>query len=238
MMMENASGIGSGASDASSRVRLPAHPKSNYPAQLNDGSLDLPVGGGLKRAFDIALSSAALLLLAPALLLIMLAIRLESPGPAIYRQWRGGFGGRPFQIWKLRTMRVCEDAHSVKQAVAGDPRVTQIGGFLRRTSIDELPQLVNVLIGDMSLIGPRPHALRHDREFAVIDPRYNERQRARPGITGLAQTRGCRGPTGEPIRVKNRTGYDVAYVRNWSFGRDLAILARTLMVIWGDPDAL
>lgn len=199
---------------------------------------DRPLGGAAKRAFDVLAATALLIFVLPLLLLLAAAVCMESSGPALYKQARGGFAGRTFRIWKLRTMRVCEGDQAVVQARRVDPRVTPLGGFLRRTSLDELPQLVNVLIGDMSIVGPRPHALRHDEEFAALDPSYRQRRQARPGITGLAQISGCRGPTDCPERVLARTRYDIEYVRSWSFRRDLGILLRTALVIWDDPDAI
>jgi len=198
----------------------------------------IPVGGWLKRAVDIAIAAAALIVLAPLLALIALAVKLDSPGSAIFRQERGGLGGRTFYIWKFRTMRVTEN-RGVVQARHHDARITRIGSFLRRSSWDELPQLINVLIGDMSIIGPRPHALEHDVHFAKVDARYPQRQRARPGITGLAQVNGCRGPTETDEKIQARTGYDVEYVRSWSLVRDIRILAATAALVWKhDPGAL
>jgi putative colanic acid biosynthesis UDP-glucose lipid carrier transferase len=198
----------------------------------------LPVGGWLKRAVDIAVASAALIVLAPLLALIAIAVKLDSPGNAIFRQERGGLGGRTFYIWKFRTMRVTEN-RGVVQARHHDARITRIGSFLRRSSWDELPQLFNVLLGDMSIIGPRPHALEHDIQFEKVDARYSQRRRARPGITGLAQVNGCRGPTETDEKIRARTGYDADYVRNWSLLSDMRILAATAALVWKhDPGAL
>src|SRR5262249_9366196 len=130
-----------------------------------------PVGGWSKRAFDIIASAGALIVLAPLLLLIAVAVRLDSPGASIFRQERGGFRGKAFRIWKFRTMTVTEN-RGIVQARRNDARITELGAFLRRSSLDELPQLVNVLMGDMSIIGPRPHALEHDAQFTEADPRY------------------------------------------------------------------
>lgn len=222
----------SAASNMNSRVEIirlwaPARPGA-----------EPPVGGWSKRAFDIAVASSCLVFFLPFLLLIALIVRLESPGPAIFRQLRGGFGGRPFRIWKFRTMTVMEN-HSVVQARPGDARFTRIGRFLRRSSLDELPQLVNVLIGDMSIIGPRPHAIEHDAKFGTVDSRYPMRFAARPGVTGLAQVNGSRGPTETEEKITTRTGFDVEYVQAWSWGRELAILGRTVAVLLkADPGAL
>jgi putative colanic acid biosynthesis UDP-glucose lipid carrier transferase len=218
-----------------------AHGHDAQPA--NDSGLvpvehsPVPIGGRVKRAFDICFAAGALFVLAPVLLLIALAIRIDSPGPAIFRQDRGGFGGRKFRIWKFRTMRVEEDGANVRQADKDDARVTRLGAFLRKTSLDEFPQLVNVLIGNMSLVGPRPHAVMHDQEFGAVDPRYPLRARARPGMTGLAQVFGCRGPTKTSEAIRRRTGWDVDYVQHWTFAHDIKILARTAFVLWKDPHA-
>jgi lipopolysaccharide/colanic/teichoic acid biosynthesis glycosyltransferase len=194
------------------------------------------VGGPLKRAFDIAVSGSALLVLSPILAGIWVAVRLESPGPGLFRQRRGGFQGRPFHILKFRTMTKCEGS-TIAQAKQGDDRTTRLGRFLRRTSIDELPQLFNVLIGDMSIIGPRPHALAHDRQFSTADRRYAGRHRARPGITGLAQVSGSRGPTDTPEKIRTRMEYDLQYVSRWSWAMDIQILARTVLVVLRDRNA-
>ncbi|MGE0829405.1 MAG: sugar transferase [Hyphomonadaceae bacterium] len=206
------------------------------PAQSMGGG-DPPLGGWLKRAFDICFSAGALLVLAPALLLIALVIRLDSKGPAIFKQDRGGLSGKRFKIWKFRTMTVVENDAGAAQAVRGDSRVTRVGRFLRKTSIDEFPQLVNVLVGDMSIVGPRPHIPKHDAEFTEVDPRYPERMRARPGMTGLAQISGCRGPTQTEEAIRARTGFDVLYVATWTFIGDVAIIAKTALLIWNDPQA-
>ncbi len=197
-----------------------------------------PVGGLSKRVFDILASASALVLFAPLLLLLALVIKLESPGPAIFKQDRGGYRGRTFRIWKFRTMTVMEN-RGVVQARIGDARFTRLGAFLRRSSLDELPQLVNVLIGDMSIIGPRPHAVEHDTKFEKIDARYPMRFAARPGVTGLAQVSGCRGPTETEEKIILRSGFDIEYVQAWSWGRDLGILGRTVNVLFKfDPGAL
>lgn len=190
-----------------------------------------PVGGALKRCFDLVVASAALTLLSPFLLLVAIAIVAETPGPALFLQRRGGVFGRPFLIYKFRTMRAVDDGRVVDQAQRDDPRVTRLGFILRELCIDELPQLINVVRGEMSLIGPRPHAVAHDEAFRLIDPRYTRRRRARPGITGLAQVSGCRGLAADASKVRARTGYDVEYVETWSFWRDLTILLRTVLLV-------
>jgi putative colanic acid biosysnthesis UDP-glucose lipid carrier transferase len=188
-----------------------------------------PIGGELKRAFDVAAAAAGLVVLSPLLLLVGLMIRLESPGPALFMQRRGGYRGRTFLIWKFRTMRSMDDGRFVAQAGADDPRVTPLGRLLRRTNIDELPQLVNVLKGEMSLVGPRPHAVTHDRIFAGIASDYLKRQCARPGISGLAQVSGCRGETRDVESVCERVKHDLDYVKSWSFWLDIKIIAKTIM---------
>jgi putative colanic acid biosynthesis UDP-glucose lipid carrier transferase len=198
-----------------------------------------PVGGVSKRAFDILASSAALVVLAPLLVATAIAVKMDSPGDAIFRQERGGYGGRTFRIWKFRTMSVMEN-RGVVQARHHDARITRLGAFLRRSSWDELPQLVNVLFGDMSIIGPRPHALEHDIYFHKVDANYAERFVARPGVTGLAQVNGCRGPTETEEKVKARTRYDIEYVRNWTWWREIEIVFATVAVLFWkkDPGAL
>ncbi len=190
-----------------------------------------PVGGGLKRAFDIVVASAALIVLSPFLLVVALAIVLGSPGPALFLQRRGGVFGRPFLIYKFRTMRTVDDGRVVYQAVQNDPRLTRLGAMLRELCIDELPQLINVLRGEMSLVGPRPHAVAHDDLFGRIDPRYPHRRRARPGLTGLAQVSGCRGLAADAASVRARTGYDAEYVDTWSIWLDLRIIFKTVLLL-------
>jgi lipopolysaccharide/colanic/teichoic acid biosynthesis glycosyltransferase len=202
------------------------HPSANYHFRLTQR----PVGGGLKRGFDIIFSTAALLVLAPLLLGIALLVRLESPGPALFRQRRAGFRGRAFNILKFRTMRVMENG-VVRQATRDDDRITRLGRLLRRTSVDELPQLLNVLAGDMSVVGPRPHATSHDEAFYNINGRYPHRFLARPGITGAAQVAGFRGETETPDKVEGRLAEDFAYIDNWSFWADLRIIAATFRAV-------
>ncbi|MEZ5971649.1 MAG: sugar transferase [Hyphomonadaceae bacterium] len=198
-----------------------------------------PVGGWSKRAFDICASASALVVLAPLLAATAIAVKMDSPGDSIFRQERGGLGGKTFRIWKFRTMSVMEN-RGVVQAIHHDARITRLGSFLRRSSWDELPQLFNVLMGDMSIIGPRPHALEHDIYFQKVDPTYPERFTARPGVTGLAQVNGCRGPTETDAKIQARTKYDVEYVRNWNWWREVEIIAATVaLLFWKkDPGAL
>lgn len=182
-----------------------------------------------KRAFDLATATLALIGLGPLMAITALAIRLDSPGPVFFRQERRGFNGETFLMWKFRSMRVTENGYAAVQAVAGDKRITRVGRFLRRASIDELPQLFNVLAGDMSLVGPRPHALAHDDAFARQIEAYAKRRRIRPGITGWAQVNGWRGETVTLEDARQRTLHDLAYVDDWSFWWDVAILILTVI---------
>jgi putative colanic acid biosynthesis UDP-glucose lipid carrier transferase len=191
----------------------------------------------LKRSLDIIVSGALLAFLAPSLLMIALLIRLESHGPALFRQRRFGRNGKVFTLLKFRSMKVQESDGAFIQARSADPRVTPLGRWLRRTSIDELPQLFNVLMGDMSLVGPRPHALAMDQHYVRLIPRYSDRLLVRPGLTGLAQISGLRGPTNTIDDISKRLNRDRAYVRRWSFLLDLKILARTPLSLFG-PNAL
>lgn len=182
----------------------------------------------IKRLFDIAFAFAALALLLPVMLLAALAIKLTSPGPVFYRQERRGFNGEIFRILKFRSMSVMEDGRAMTPAQKRDPRITPVGAVLRRTSIDELPQLLNVLRGEMSLVGPRPHAVSHDAELAQRFAPYARRKRIKPGITGWAQVHGFRGDTSSQASVEARTLYDLYYVENWSVALDLWILVLTV----------
>lgn len=183
----------------------------------------------LKRAFDLAGASLALILLTPVFAAIALAIRLEGPGPIIFAQRRYGFNQRQFRIFKFRTMIVAEDGPKVVQARPNDPRITRVGAFLRRYNLDELPQLANVLIGQMSLVGPRPHALAHDHEFEEKIALYARRHNVKPGITGWAQVNGFRGLTDSDDKMARRVEHDLWYIDNWSLWLDLVILVRTIL---------
>lgn len=180
-----------------------------------------------KRLLDIAISLIAGLACLPIFLLLALLIRLDSPGPTLFRQFRIGIDGRPFRIVKFRTMHVQEDGSGVRQVTADDPRVTRIGRLLRATGLDELPQLLNVLAGDMSLVGPRPHAAAHDHYYGSRIVGYARRHRVRPGITGWAQVHGARGATPELRDMQTRVQLDLWYVEHASVWLDLKILART-----------
>lgn len=203
---------------------------TGLPSETSSVSFKLPrvVIDPYKRALDILVAGSALLFFAPVLLLVGVLIKLESRGPMLFRQARGGLNGEAFTIFKFRSMRCEENGDRVVQAARDDDRVTKIGRFIRKTSIDELPQLVNVLMGDMSIVGLRPHALAHDVEYAAVIPRYSLRFRAKPGLTGLAQIKGLRGGTNEIQAMAARVEADVEYIERWTFGSDIRILLLTL----------
>ena len=180
---------------------------------------------------DVIIAATALVLLAPLLGILALLVRLDSRGPALFRQTRTGLNGRTFLIYKFRTMHVQEDGSVVRQARRGDVRMTRLGAVLRKSSLDELPQLLNVLLGDMSLVGPRPHALAHDRHYGAHISAYRQRFAVRPGITGWAQINGSRGPTPELADMQRRIELDLWYVQNRSFALDLKILLTTALHI-------
>lgn len=193
---------------------------------------------GLKRAIDVSVAATTLLLMLPILLLVAVLVRAETRGPVFFRQRRYGAGRQPFLIYKFRTMTVTESTGSFRQAAADDARVTRIGRVLRRSSLDEVPQLFNVLLGDMSLVGPRPHAIAMDDAYAQVVPCYADRFLVRPGLTGLAQISACRGPTDTYDKIARRIARDRAYIRRWSLALDLAILVRTPLALVRDPNAL
>jgi putative colanic acid biosynthesis UDP-glucose lipid carrier transferase len=195
------------------------------------------MNGVLKRASDIAFATAILMLIWPVLLAVAIGVRFSSPGPVLFRQRRYGMYGESINVYKFRTMRVCEDGHTVTQAQRNDPRVTKFGGFLRRTSLDELPQLFNVLGGTMSLVGPRPHAVSHNEEYRKVIAGYMLRHKVRPGITGWAQVNGYRGETQTVEKMQRRVEYDLDYLRNWSLRLDMNILLRTALLVWRDRNA-
>jgi Undecaprenyl-phosphate glucose phosphotransferase len=180
-----------------------------------------------KRSLDVVGAALGIMALSPLMLVSALAIKLDSTGPVLFRQRRNGFNTQPFLIFKFRTMTVMEDGSEVQQAKQFDPRVTPIGRILRKTSIDELPQLFNVLRGDMSLVGPRPHALAHDNHYGDLLSDYAFRHHVKPGITGWAQVRGYRGETARVEQMKGRVDCDLWYINNWSLALDLKILALT-----------
>ena len=190
-----------------------------------------------KRLLDVLVAGPALLLFLPLLLMVMLVIRLESPGQSIFRQRRTGYRGQVFTIYKFRTMTVTEDCAGVQQATKNDARITEVGAVLRKLSIDELPQLWNVLKGDMSIVGPRPHALAHDAYYGALIPTYASRFRAKPGLTGFAQVNGFRGEIRDTRAMSDRVAADNSYIEAWSPALDLAILVKTIPLIFSDPRA-
>lgn len=181
-----------------------------------------------KRAFDLLASTAGIVLLSPLLAAVAIAIKLDSPGPVLYRQARRGFNGESFSITKFRSMSVLEDGHAMTQAKSNDPRVTRVGRIIRRLSIDELPQLFDVFAGTMSLVGPRPHAISHDAELSAQMAQYAHRQRVKPGITGWAQVNGYRGDTSTFRQIEGRTLHDLYYIENWSLLFDVWIVLLTV----------
>ncbi len=191
----------------------------------------------VKRVVDIVVSLAALVLLSPLMLAAAIAIKLDSEGPVFFRQTRHGFSGRPFGIYKFRSMTVLEDGDVVRQAEKRDARVTRVGYWIRRYSIDELPQLLNVLYGDMSIVGPRPHASSHDRYFMSAIEKYAFRHHVKSGMTGWAQVSGSRGKTETLEKIQKRVELDLWYINNWSIWFDFSIMVRTIFVVFSGRNA-
>ncbi|MCZ2291323.1 MAG: undecaprenyl-phosphate glucose phosphotransferase [Burkholderiales bacterium] len=191
----------------------------------------------VKRISDVVLATLILLVLWPVMLAIAIAVRVSSPGPAIFRQRRNGLDGQEITVYKFRSMTTQDDGPVVRQATRDDPRVTPIGAFLRRTSLDELPQFINVLQGRMSVVGPRPHAVAHNEQYRELIKAYMVRHKVRPGITGWAQVNGHRGETDTIEKMQARVEYDLEYLRNWSLMLDLQIIARTIKLILFDRKA-
>ena len=193
--------------------------------------------GVTKRLTDIALSVVILLLFLPLLLLIAILVKASSPGPVIFKQRRYGLDGHEIGVYKFRTMSVTEDGETIRQASKTDSRITRIGAILRRTSLDELPQLINVLQGRMSLVGPRPHAVAHNEEYRKLIKGYMVRHKVLPGITGLAQVNGCRGETSQLEEMEARVNYDLDYLRRWTPMLDIKIILLTAVKIFRDDKA-
>jgi putative colanic acid biosynthesis UDP-glucose lipid carrier transferase len=193
--------------------------------------------GVAKRLTDIVLSVTILLLLLPLLLLVAVLVKLTSPGPVVFKQRRYGLDGREIAVYKFRTMSVTEDGGEIRQASRADPRITKIGAILRRTSFDELPQLINVLQGRMSLVGPRPHAVAHNEEYRKLIKGYMVRHKVLPGITGLAQVNGCRGETTRLEDMEARVNFDLDYLRHWSPLLDIKIILLTAVKVLRDDKA-
>jgi lipopolysaccharide/colanic/teichoic acid biosynthesis glycosyltransferase len=229
------------------RLRLPdataTCPPISYRAHWYQPA-PLPVGGwagARKRTLDLVVASGALILLALPMLLLALAIRLDSPGPALFRQTRTGLDGRSFRLLKFRTMHhaACEP-DECRQATRDDPRITRLGRWLRRMSLDELPQLINVLLGEMAIVGPRPHAAGSRagaRLFEDVTQRYADRHLVRPGMTGLAQIRGLRGETDTEEKLIRRVEADLEYIETWSLRLDIVIIWRTILALPRMPNA-
>jgi polysaccharide biosynthesis protein PslA len=182
----------------------------------------------LKRAFDLVVALTALVLLAPLLAAVAVLIKLDSPGPVFFRQKRYGFNQQPFGVFKFRSMKAEENA-AFRQASRHDSRITRVGAMLRRSNLDELPQLINVVMGEMSLVGPRPHALAHDRSFERRIALYARRHNVRPGITGWAQVNGLRGETLTDLDMERRVQHDLHYIDNWSIWFDIRIMVQTVI---------
>jgi putative colanic acid biosynthesis UDP-glucose lipid carrier transferase len=187
--------------------------------------------GAMKNLSDFVLALLILVLISPLLLAIAIGVKLSSPGPVLFKQRRYGLDGRKIVVYKFRSMTVAEDGDVVRQATRNDARVTRFGAFLRRTSLDELPQFVNVLQGRMSIVGPRPHAVAHNELYRKLIPGYMIRHKVRPGITGLAQVNGLRGETDTVDKMKARVACDLEYLRNWSLLLDLQIILKTILVV-------
>jgi putative colanic acid biosynthesis UDP-glucose lipid carrier transferase len=195
------------------------------------------VEGGLKRLEDIVLSSLILLIIAIPMALIAIGVKLSSPGPVLFKQARYGLGGRKIEVWKFRSMTVTENGDQVPQAQKNDPRVTKFGAFLRATSLDELPQFINVLRGDMSIVGPRPHAVAHNEAYRAKINGYMLRHKVKPGITGWAQINGWRGETDTLDKMEGRIEHDLWYIRSWSVLLDLKIILKTILRGFTDRNA-
>ncbi len=196
--------------------------------------------GALKRSGDIVFALMTLVGLALPMLVIAAAVKLTSPGPVVFAQRRYGLDGKSFRIYKFRTMTEVEDGESqftFTQASRRDTRITPLGAFLRKTSLDELPQLFNVLFGDMSLVGPRPHPVALNESQRKLIDGYMLRHKVKPGITGLAQVNGFRGETDTPEKMQQRVRFDLEYINTWSLRLDVYILWRTLFVVLRDPNA-
>ena len=191
----------------------------------------------MKRLSDIVLSSLILLLITPVLAAVAIGVKLSSPGPIIFRQKRNGLHGEEIVVYKFRSMTAMDNGPVVRQATKGDARITRFGTFIRKTSLDELPQFINVLQGRMSIVGPRPHAVAHNELYRQLIKAYMVRHKVKPGITGWAQVNGHRGETDTIEKMQARVEYDLEYLRNWSLGLDLVIILRTVKSMWADAKA-
>jgi putative colanic acid biosynthesis UDP-glucose lipid carrier transferase len=191
----------------------------------------------VKRISDLVLASLILLLISPVMLAVALGVKLSSPGPVIFKQRRNGLDGGEIVVYKFRSMTALDDGAEIKQATRGDARVTRFGAFIRKTSLDELPQFINVLQGSMSIVGPRPHAVAHNEMYRQLIKAYMVRHKVKPGITGWAQVNGHRGETDTIGKMQARVEYDLEYLRNWSLGLDLVIILRTIKAAFYDIKA-
>ena len=216
-------------------VPPPARPQP--PPAATKPALAAVAANRFKRGLDLLAALGALLVFLPLLLTIGVIVRMETPGPALFRQRRTGLGGSVFTVFKFRTMTVAEDGDVIRQATRGDARLTSVGKVLRKFSLDELPQVLNVLRGEMSLIGPRPHALAHDETWSKLVPGYAQRFRARPGLSGYAQVCGYRGEVTDLASLRARVEADNEYIDTWSLLLDLKILLRTVPLIFRDTRA-
>ncbi|GGX23239.1 sugar transferase [Pigmentiphaga litoralis] len=212
--------------------RFFGHPTVDLNSFPDDG-----VRGLVKAAFDRVFAAGVLIALSPVLLAIAIAVKMSSPGPVLFRQQRLGIDGKAFHLYKFRSMRPHKEGGVVKQATRKDPRTTKVGAFLRKTSLDELPQFLNVLKGEMSVVGPRPHAMEHNEIYKNIVDCYMMRHRVKPGITGWAQINGLRGATDTVGKMSARVEYDLFYIENWTFWMDLKIILRTAVAGWVGKNA-
>ncbi len=191
----------------------------------------------VKRISDVVFATIILILISPILLAIAIGVKLSSPGPVIFRQRRNGLDGGEIIVYKFRSMTTQDNGAVVRQATKSDARITPFGAFIRRTSLDELPQFVNVLQGRMSIVGPRPHAVAHNEEYRRLIKAYMVRHKVKPGITGWAQVNGHRGETDTIDKMQARVEYDLEYLRNWTLGLDLQIIVRTVRLVFFDRHA-
>ncbi len=197
----------------------------------------LGLSHGLKRLTDVVISSILLIALAPVLCGVAVAVKISSPGPIMFRQKRYGVGGKEIDVYKFRSMRMAAPSDQVKQATQNDDRITRVGRFIRKSSLDELPQFFNVLQGSMSIVGPRPHAVQHNELYRKLIPGYMLRHKVKPGITGWAQVNGLRGETETVDKMRRRIQYDLVYISHWSVSFDIRIILRTALLVFRDTNA-
>ncbi|NJC26253.1 sugar transferase [Neolewinella antarctica] len=216
--------------------KLPLFPTTEPAHDEQDIPLDDPTLATLKRVFDVLFSASVLLFIFPVMLLVIgFLIKRDSPGPIFYRQKRTGHKNKTFSMWKFRTMRVNKLSDTV-QATSGDSRITKIGAFLRSSSLDEFPQFINVFMGEMSVVGPRPHMVAHTTYYSSRIENYLQRHDIKPGVTGLAQIKGFRGPTEELWKMERRVDYDLQYLRDWNFFLDCKCILKTVANVMGEEE--